>query len=140
MCVHDMAAVGEIYMNIWTGTGRLTKEPEVRYTKSGKCVCRLNIAVDDGYGENKRTDFIPATVWGKFGEVCSRNLVKGQKVTIAGKIAQNIYEKNGVKWSAIEVIAREVQFGAKPKGYVGQVSGDSGELPGTVVSEDDIPF
>lgn len=127
-------------MNIWTGTGRLTKDPEVRYTKSGKCVCRLNVAVDDGYGDNKRTYFIPVTVWDKFGEVCSRNLVKGQVVTVSGRLAQHSYEQNGAKRSVIEVIAREVEFGAKPKGYVGQASGDSGELPGTVVSEDDIPF
>lgn len=127
-------------MNHWVGIGRLTRDPEVRYTTSGKCVCRLNIAVDDGYGENKRTDFIPVTVWDKFGEVCSRNLVKGQKVTIAGKIAQNSYEKNGVKWSAIEIIAREVEFGEKPKGYAGQASGDSVELPGTMAPDEDIPF
>lgn len=127
-------------MNIWSGSGRLTKEPEVRYTKAGTCVCRLNIAVDDGYGEKKQTYFLPVTVWDKFGEVCSRSLVKGQKVTIAGKIAQHRYEKDGMKRSAIEIIAREVEFGEKPKGYTGSMDDDGREIPGHIVSDDDIPF
>lgn len=59
-------------MNVWTGTGRLTKDPEVRYTKSGICMCRMNIAVDDGWGDNKWVNFFPIIVWGKLGDVCRR--------------------------------------------------------------------
>ena len=126
-------------MNTWIGSGRLARDPEVRYTQAGKCVCRLNIAVDDGYGDNKRTYFIPVTVWDKFGEVCSRNLVKGQMVTISGRLTQHSYEKDGAKRSSIEVVAREVEFGEKPRGN-GGASGSTGVFAGVDVDDSDIPF
>ena len=52
-------------MNTWVGIGRLTRDPEVRYTQSGKAVCRFTLAIDDGWGEKKKTYFIPVTCWEK---------------------------------------------------------------------------
>ena len=66
-------------MNHWVGIGRLTRDPEVRYTQSGKAVCRFTLAIDDGWGEKKKTYFIPVTCWEKLAEACGNNLVKGQR-------------------------------------------------------------
>lgn len=117
-------------MNTWVGIGRLVRDPEVRYTQSGKAVCRFTIAVDEGWGEKKKTYFIPVTCWEKLAEACGNNLVKGQKVTVMGTLTQRTYEQNGEKKSVIEVVAREVDFGEKARGAQGS----------TAVSDDDIPF
>ena len=78
-------------------------------------------------------------MWDKFGEVCSRNLVKGQMVTISGRLTQHSYEKDGAKRSSIEVVAREVEFGEKPHGN-GGASGSTGVFAGVDVDDSDIPF
>ena len=93
-------------MNTWVGIGRLVREPEVRYTQSGKAVCRFTLAIDDGWGEKKKTYFIPVTCWEKLAEACGNNLVKGQKVAVMGTLTQRTYEQNGEKKSVIEVVAR----------------------------------
>ena len=52
--------------------GRLTRDPELRFTNNGTPVCQFTLAVDDGYGENRRTDFINIVVWNKQGENCNQ--------------------------------------------------------------------
>ena len=126
-------------MNAWVGIGRLVRDPEVRYTQSGKAVCRFTLAIDDGWGEKKKTYFIPVTCWEKLAEACGNNLIKGQKVAVMGTLTQRTYEQNGEKKNIIEVVAREVDFGEKPRGAaVSATSG--GAFAGTPVPDDDIPF
>ena len=69
-------------------TGRLTRDPEVRYTQSGKVNCSFTIACDRYTlaGGNQETDFIPIVVWGKTAETCGNNLVKGRKVLVDGRL------------------------------------------------------
>ena len=117
-------------MNIWIGSGRLTKDPAVKYTQNGKAVCNFTLAIDDGWGEKKKTYFIPVTCWEKLAEACGNNLVKGQKVAVMGTLTQRTYEQNGEKRYAYEVVAREVEFGEKARGAQGSTS----------VSDEDIPF
>lgn len=85
--------------------GNITRDLEVRYTQTGKAVARFSIAVDDGYGENKRTDFPTIIVWGKTAETIGNNLHKGSKVAVNGKITTSSYEKNGQKIYTTEVTA-----------------------------------
>lgn len=73
-------------MNLWVGIGRLVRDPEVRYTQSGKAVCRFTLAIDDGWGEKEKTYFIPVTCWEKLAEACGNNLMKGQKVVVMGTL------------------------------------------------------
>ena len=126
-------------MNHFVGIGRLTRDPNVKYTQSGKAVCRFTLAIDDGWGEKKKTYFIPVTCWEKLAEACGNNLVKGQKVAIMGTLTQRTYEQNGEKKSVIEVVAREVDFGEKPRG-VGASATSGGDYPGTPVPDEEIPF
>ena len=95
--------------------GRLTRDPEVRYTNSGKCVCQFTLAVDrfttDQDGK-READFVPIVVWGKVGELCGNSLTKGQRALVDGRLQIRSYEAkdgSGKRW-VTEVIANTVQF------------------------------
>jgi single-strand DNA-binding protein len=92
--------------------GRLTKAPEVRYgAESQKAVARFTIANDDGWGENKRTNFVPVVAFGKLAENCERFLDKGRMVAVTGKLVTGSYtNKDGVKVYTTDVFANDVQF------------------------------
>ena len=86
--------------------GRLTRDPELRYTQSGKAVCTFSIAVDDGYGENKKAYFFPVVVWNKAAEACGNSLHKGSKVAVTGKLTSRQYDnKEGKKVTVFEIVA-----------------------------------
>lgn len=93
--------------------GRLTREPELRYTESNIPVCKFGIAVNRTYtnqsGE-READFINVTVWRKQAENVDKYLSKGSQVAIDGKIQVTTYEKDGVKRNNVEVVADNVQF------------------------------
>ena len=94
--------------------GRLTRDPEVTYTQSGKVVCKFTLAVDrfgakDG---EQSADFIPIVVWGKVAELCGNSLVKGSRALVDGRLQIRSYEAkdgSGKRW-VTEVIAGSVQF------------------------------
>lgn len=95
--------------------GRLTRDPEVRYTQSGKVVCQFTLAVDrfttNEQGQ-READFIPIVVWGKIGELCGNNLTKGQRALVDGRLQIRSYEAkdgSGKRW-VTEIIAGSVQF------------------------------
>ena len=90
--------------------GRLTRDPEVRYTQTGKAVASFSVAVDSGFGDNKRADFIPIVVWDKLAEVCGNNLTKGRRILVEGRLQIRDYEKDGQKRRAAEVIAQNIEF------------------------------
>jgi single-strand DNA-binding protein len=92
-------------MNIVALTGRLAADTNVKYTQSGKAVCTFDIAVDDGFGDNKQTYFHRIVVWGKAAESCGNNLSKGSKVNVKGKLTSRSYESNGQKKYITEVVA-----------------------------------
>lgn len=132
-------------MNKWIGIGRLTAAPEIRRTPSGKAVGSFSIAIDDGYGENKTTDFIDIVVWDKTAENCGRYLDKGSKVAIVGKLKKRSYEKNGSKVWVTEVVASEVEFvESKPKeqGAKPRTNKSVPSMPGfeEINDDGDLPF
>ena len=98
-------------MNKWVGIGRLVADPELRFTAGkGTANTTFTIAIDDGYGENKKTNYIPIVVWGKSAESSANYLTKGSQVAISGKIQTRSYEnKEGIKKYVTEIVAD--QFG-----------------------------
>ena len=70
-------------MNKWIGHGRLTKDPEIRYTQSGKAVASFTIAVDRPHRQDaqQQADFIPCVAWDKLAEVIGNNLTKGREIS-----------------------------------------------------------
>lgn len=95
--------------------GRLTKDPEVRYTQgeNSTCVSRYTIASDRKYskGEEKQTDFISCVAFGKSGEFAEKYLKKGTKILITGRIQTGSYtNKDGQKVYTTDVVAEEHEF------------------------------
>lgn len=89
--------------------GRLTKNPELRFTSSNIAVTTFSLAVDRIGSEE--TDFIDIVVWRKQAENCNKYLEKGSKVAVEGSIQKRSYEnKNGEKRYLTEVVAENVQF------------------------------
>lgn len=94
--------------------GRLTKDPEVRYTNTGKVVAQFTIAVDRPYSNSDGTrdaDFFPIVIWGKSAETAGNSLSKGQRVLVEGRVQIRSYEaKDGTKRWITEVIADRFEF------------------------------
>jgi len=94
--------------------GRLTRDPEVRYTPGGKCVCQFTVAIDRAFGNQngqKQADFIPVVVWEKTAELCGNSLAKGHRVLVEGRIQTRSYDaKDGTKRYVTEVVASHVEF------------------------------
>lgn len=94
--------------------GRLTKNPELRFTPgTGLAVSTFTIAVDRRTNKEgkKETDFIPIVVWGKQGENVANYMSKGKLIGISGRIQTRNYEgKDGIRRYVTEIVADEVQF------------------------------
>ncbi|MBQ9486428.1 MAG: single-stranded DNA-binding protein [Selenomonadaceae bacterium] len=108
-------------------TGNLTKDPEVKYTPSGKAVSRMGIAVSRRF-KNAETgqsdvDFFNLTAWEKTAEFCGRYLRKGSRVLIEGRLQTYTYTaQDGSKRSGVDITVENIEFaGAKRDG------GDTGE-------------
>ncbi len=106
--------------------GRLTRDPELRYTQSGKAVCSFTLAVDrtfkNAQGE-KEADFIDITVWNQQGENCANYLAKGKLAAVDGSLRIRTYTGNdGINRKAIEVIADTVRFLSPKDGNSGNSS------------------
>lgn len=129
-------------INVVVLTGNLTREPELRATKSGTSVCDLGIAVNGSEKVNgewqERADFFNVVVWGSQAESAAKYLSKGSPVAINGRLRFESWEKDGEKRSAVKVVAQSVQFlGSRSNGDEG------GQASGPVTAsggEDDIPF
>lgn len=91
--------------------GNITKDPELRYTPSGKAVCNFTVAMNEKYKDKEQAHFIPVTAWGKTAENCNQYLTKGSKVGVEGSLQQQRWEdKEGKKRSKIIIFARRVEF------------------------------
>lgn len=134
--------------------GRLAQDPEVRYTQNGNAVASFSVAVDSGFGENKRTDFVPIVAWRKLAEVCGNNLTKGRRVLVEGSLNIRSYEtQDGQKRRVTEVVAQNVEFlDSKQSASGGAANAPSSNAAGTgngfdmnsfgteVFPEEEIPF
>lgn len=95
-------------MNTVNLIGRLVRENELKYTKSGKAVATNTIALDDGWGDNKKSYFIPIVVWEKQAESLANYTSKGSKIAVNGKLTSRSYEtQDGQKRTIIEVVANQ---------------------------------
>ena len=94
--------------------GRLTKDPEVRYTQTGKVVCQFTLAVDRPFTNQegqREADFIPVVIWGKIAELCGNSLTKGQRALVEGRLQIRSYDaKDGTKRWVTEIIANSIEF------------------------------
>ena len=125
--------------------GRLTKDPEVRYTQANNTlVASFTLAVNRRFvrqGEEKQADFINIVAWSKTGEFCSKYFKKGQQVGVIGRLqTRNWEDDKGQKHYVTEVIAEEVYF-AESKKETNQTQGQAvQEDVYSLDEEDDLPF
>ena len=139
--------------------GNLGKDPEVRFTGSGKAVCKFPLATTTSWNDTEgarqeRTKWHNIIVWGKQGENCGKFLSKGRQVFVEGEIRNRSYDdKDGNKRYITEIVAQNVRFlGGGAGGGAGRSggTGDPGfpEEPATgmggggaaATDDDDIPF
>lgn len=132
-------------MNRTMLTGRLTAEPELRYTPKGTAVCEANLAVDDGWGDNKKTLFIGITFWGTKAEAVTKYATKGQVLIIDGRLNQDVFKPQGSEREVrkTHVVCENFEFGERPRGSAprsNQPTADPAPSPAPDTEADEIPF
>lgn len=131
--------------------GRLTKDPELRYTNANNtAVCSFTVAVEKRFsrqGEERQADFFPVVAWDKTAEFSSKYFTKGLKVVVVGRLQTRNWDDNeGKKHYVTEVVAEEVHFAEskksqgfnneRPEG--GNTQPSNGFFP--VDEDDELPF
>lgn len=136
--------------------GRLTKDPELRYTPTGTAVCQFTLAVDRPFSNQqneKEADFIQIVTWRQLAENCANYLKKGRLCAVEGRIQIRHYDNNeGKRVYVTEVVADNVRFLESSRSNGSGDSGASGNDRYTGhdpfaddgkpidISDDDLPF
>lgn len=117
--------------------GRLTRDPEMRTTSTGKSIASFSLAVDRG-GQDDATDFFEITAWEKLGELVNQYLSKGRRCLIQGRLRQDSWDdkETGKKRSKVEVVATDVTFLDGPSGDGGSASSSSSNSKSSNKSDD----
>lgn len=126
--------------------GRLGRNPEMRYTADGKPVTSFSVAIDDSYGESKKTVWVRVSVWGKQAESCNQYLSKGRQVYVEGRLNHDggnprVFTRNdGTAGASFEVTAHTVKFigGQGDNAASGSAPRDEDVPP--EINENGIPF
>lgn len=98
-----------IILNLVVLTGRLTRDPELKYGQSGKAYCRFSLAVDRPFQKGE-ADFINCVAFGKTAELIGEYLRKGRKTGVQGRLQMNRYEVEGEKRTTYDVIVDNIEF------------------------------
>lgn len=132
--------------------GRLTKDPEIRYTSENNVpVARFTLAISRKFskkGEEKQTDFINCVAWNKTAEFINNYFTKGKMMVVSGRIQTGSYDgQDGKKIYTTDIVAEEVSFGDSKSDDSNRVNNnaassstndDGGFFP--VESDDELPF
>jgi single-strand DNA-binding protein len=126
--------------------GRLTRDPELRYTPSGTAVCNFTLAINRKFNREE-TDFIDIIVWQKAAENAAQYLTKGSLCAVEGRIQVRTYEtQEGHKRKAVEIVADDVRFLDSKKSAQSspppsqQQADDWSDIGSQIDVGDDIPF
>lgn len=142
-------------MNRWTGLGRLTDDPDVRMTDSGKCVTRFTLAINSKSKDKKYTEYVSCVAWNKTAEAIGEYCGKGDQIYVEGRLHTRTYLKNGEKRYYTYIDVNHMEFGAKRNMQKPTPDSERQPLPETPdyqkymmgdlpldepLTEDDIPF
>ena len=112
-------------------TGNLARDPEVRYTQSGKAVASFSLAVNRRFsrandGQQPSADFISIVAWEKLAEFCGNYLTKGSRILVEGRLQARSYDaQDGSKRYVTEVVVQSMEFCGKKVDNAGQGAGSS---------------
>lgn len=90
--------------------GNMATDPSMKVSQNGNPVCTFRLAVNSGWGDNKKTSFLHIVTFGKRAETCGKYLLKGRKVAVRGSIVTDSYEKDGRRNYTTDIYADEVEF------------------------------
>lgn len=115
-------------------TGNLARDPEVRYTQSGKAVATFSMAVNRTWKKStdaqaqQLTDFINIVAWEKSAEFCGKYLSKGSRILVEGRIQSRSYEaQDGTKRYVTEVVSENIEFAGAKRQDGGGDAGNYGD-------------
>jgi single-strand DNA-binding protein len=129
--------------------GHLGRDPEMRYTPSGRPVTTFTVAVSRSWntadGERRtETEWFNIVAWGNLAEICKQYLYKGQQVYIDGRLQTRRWEdKEGQKHTSVEVVANEMMMlgdRRENSGQAQETTEQTGEIPEPMADEDEFPF
>ncbi len=127
--------------NRMTICGRLTRDPELKYSAEGEPFCRFRVAQnprDRGVKASSKPLFLECLIWKKNAEACGEHLHKGQTVLVHGTLQVREWTNaEGGKSGIIQLFAEQVEFGPKPRGTAEGMR-PSDQDPGQ--GEEDVPF
>lgn len=113
--------------------GRLTRDPERRYTQANQSVASFTLAIDRGRpGPNgeRYTDFIDCVAWGKQADFVKQWFTKGMMAIVVGRIQSRVWEdRDGNKRKTVEINCDEIQFGESKKARSGNLNDGVQGLP-----------
>lgn len=123
--------------------GRLTSDPEVRYSQTNICIARYTLAVNRRFKKDGEpdADFINCVAFGKSGEFVEKYLKKGQMIGIVGRIQTGVYEKDGRKYYRTDIIVEEHHFTGGKNENSKQTDTPEGFYPiDEGLADDSLPF
>ena len=138
--------------------GRLGRDPEVRFTQTGKQVANFSMATDESFKNNagekvKQTEWHRIVVWGKLSEIVQKYVHKGDLICIEGRLKTRKWDKDGVTMYSTEIVAENMRMlGGKRDGQGGgSPAHDDNDAPaghyggdttnaGADIYDEDIPF
>lgn len=90
--------------------GNITRDLEIRKTQNGRSVLEFSLAINEGYGDKKTTEYVNVTAWENIAERIANYCKKGSKIMVEGRIKTDSYERNGQKIYRTYVIANYTEF------------------------------
>ncbi len=139
-------------MNVVILYGRLTRDPDLKYSQGGVANCFTTVAVDRGMTKEKRqeaeaagrptADFIGIKAFGKTAELLANYFHKGNRIALEGRIQTGSYEKNGERVYTTDVIVNRLHFveSAKENGCGNEMVGQGSDAGYYVVDNKEVPF
>lgn len=133
-------------MNKFIGIGRLTADPDVRYTQTtNTCTTKFSLAINRRFvkeGEERQSDFINIVAFGKTAEFISKYFKKGQQVAVVGRIQTRTWDDDqGHKYYVTEIVAEEVYFADSKKEFTSDAAEPTNNsTSNTNPFDDPLPF
>lgn len=107
-------------INIFTASGNVGSDMEIRFTPSQKAIGTFSLPVKSGWGENEKVSWVSCKMFGERAQKLAQYITKGTKLTVTGSFVLDEWENNGVKHSRPVILVNDFEFGDSPQGQSNQ--------------------